>query len=183
MIETIDTTTASNHMLAGPRRVLSLPWLPFLLAALFIALDQFSGPYVQFPATFVIPVALAAWYGARSHAILLAVGQPALNLLVTMVFQTGSYGVPPGMIAVNAAIRAVVLLILAYFISRTALQNRELARRVGLLRGEIPICFGCHKAQDEGKNWLPLEIYVARHTDANFSEALCPACARKKYHV
>lgn len=180
MLETINTTPQENPFWVGLKHALARPWLPPALAVFFIALDQFSGPYIQFPALFVIPVALAAWYGNRRNAMLLAVGQPAINLIITLTFDTGSYGFPASMIALNAGIRAVVLLILAYFISRTASQNRQLARRVGLLRGEIPVCFSCHKAQDERENWLPLDVYVARHTEANFSDALCPDCADKK---
>jgi hypothetical protein len=180
MIESIDTTPHQNPFWNGLKQALSLPWLPFALAVLFIALDQFSGPFIQFPALFVIPVALAAWYATPRIAMLLAVGQPFVNLAITLVLGTGSFGFPPSMIALNAGIRAVVLLVLAYFVSRTASQNKQLARRVGLLRGEIPVCFSCHKAQDERNNWLPLDIYVARHTEANFTEALCPECTESK---
>lgn len=158
------------------RDVLSQPWLPFVLAFLFIGMDVFSGPYIQFPVTFVIPVALAAWYGSFRNAALLAVFQPLLNLLIAVMTKTAPVGIPVSMFAMNSGIRIVVLLVLAYFIHRSAMQSRELARRVGLLRSNIPMCFECKKVLDEHSDWTPVDVYVARHTGANITNNLCPGC-------
>ena len=180
----IAASTQLHHRLAAAcLRILSLGWVPFALAILFIGLDYFSGPFIQFPATFVIPTALAAWFQNFRVAAVLAVGQPVCNLIVTNLTDNEIPGMPFPMTLVNTGIRVTVLLILAYFVSRTSRLNHELSKRVGLLRGEIPTCFCCGKAEDEMKNWIPLDIYVARHTGVHFTEALCPACAREKSRI
>jgi len=158
------------------RDALRAPWTPFALAVIFVTLDFFSGPLIQFPVTFVISVALAAWYGTLRSAAFLAVAQPALNVLIAIVVKGAFLIVPVSILALNAGIRAVVLLILAYFIHRSAMQSRVLARRVGLLRDEIPVCFECKKIQDESADWTPFDVYISRHTGARFTNSLCPSC-------
>lgn len=150
--------------------------MPFVLAAIFVAMDFVSGPLVQFPVTFVISVALAAWYGSLRNAAILAVGQPALNFLIATSVKGTLLIVPVSILALNAGIRAFVLLILAYFIHRSATQSQILARRVGLLRERIPVCFECKKIQDEREDWTPFEVYISRHTGAQFTSSVCPSC-------
>ncbi len=78
----------------------------------------------------------------------------------------------------------MVLGLLAYLISRTARQTRELARRVNLLEGILPICSLCKKIRDERNNWQPVEIYVSNRSEALFSHSLCPDCLKRDYkHV
>ena len=49
------------------------------------------------------------------------------------------------------------------------------------LQGILPICSSCKKIRsDEGK-WTPLESYISRHSDAEFSHGLCPDCAKTLY--
>lgn len=159
------------------KRLLAWSWLPYFLAAVFISIDVLSGPFIQFPATFVFPVAFAAWFGNFRRSVILAVGQPMINLGVSVWTHSGPPGQSFSMVAVNSSIRVLVLLVLAYFIHRCATQNRELARRNGLLRQEIPTCFECKRVQDEQlTDWIPIDIYVARNTGANFTHVLCSRC-------
>ncbi|MFZ4599819.1 MAG: hypothetical protein ACOYNN_14340 [Terrimicrobiaceae bacterium] len=184
MIDTVSTQIPNpeeEHRFDFFRSFIAQPWLPFLLAVIFIAADFLSGPYIQFPVLFVLPVALAAWFGGFRNGAALAVGQPFLNLAIAFLTATGIPGMPPILMAANAGIRASVLVLLAYFVSRTSRQRRELERRVGLLRSEIPTCITCGKAEDEQKQWIPLSLYIARHTGAHFSNAICPVCSKQKY--
>ena len=48
--------------------------------------------------------------------------------------------------------------------------------RVKLLQGLLPICAYCKKIRDDKNYWLQVETYVARHSDAKFSHAICPGC-------
>jgi AmiR/NasT family two-component response regulator len=62
--------------------------------------------------------------------------------------------------------------------------NADLQRsldEVKTLRGLLPICSGCKKIRDEGGAWHPLERYVTRHTEAQFTHSLCPDCIRTYY--
>jgi hypothetical protein len=49
------------------------------------------------------------------------------------------------------------------------------------LSGMLPICASCKKIRDDKGYWNQLEAYIRKHTDAEFSHALCPECAKKLY--
>lgn len=52
---------------------------------------------------------------------------------------------------------------------------------VKTLRGIIPICSFCKKIRNDKGYWDQVDVYVQRHTLANFSHSLCPECAKKHY--
>ncbi len=49
------------------------------------------------------------------------------------------------------------------------------------LRGIIPICANCKKIRDDKGYWSQVEVYVRKHSEAEFSHGLCPECAKKLY--
>lgn len=53
--------------------------------------------------------------------------------------------------------------------------------RVHVLSGMLPICASCKKIRDDDGYWEQVEVYVQRHSDAQFSHGLCPACMLKIY--
>ncbi len=74
-------------------------------------------------------------------------------------------------------------------------RNRQLRRRqeelqmavaeaqasVKTLRGMIPICASCKNIRDDRGAWNRMEAYVQRHSEAEFSHGMCPACARRLF--
>ncbi|MGL4368075.1 MAG: PAS domain-containing protein [Spirochaetota bacterium] len=50
-----------------------------------------------------------------------------------------------------------------------------------VLHGILPICSHCKKIRDPKGGWSPVEQYMHKHTDAEFSHSLCPECAEKLY--
>jgi hypothetical protein len=162
-------------------RALQQPVTSFGLAALCLALDFLIGPYIIFPITFIIPVAVSAWFCRSGYAYSLAIIQPLIRLGFAFDWQ------PPWSVSIsilNTAIRIAVLVSFAYLISRTARQTRELARRLHLLEGMLPICSLCKKIRDERGDWQPVEIYVSNRSEALFSHSLCPDCLKRDYrHV
>jgi hypothetical protein len=52
---------------------------------------------------------------------------------------------------------------------------------VKTLRGLLPICAGCKKIRDEKEQWHPVETYVMRHSEAQFTHGYCPECLRKYF--
>lgn len=48
---------------------------------------------------------------------------------------------------------------------------------VRTLKGLLPTCAWCHKIKDERGEWEQMESYITRHSGAEFSHGLCPACA------
>lgn len=64
---------------------------------------------------------------------------------------------------------------------RLMLELREALARVRTLSGLLPICSSCKNIRDDQGYWQAVEVYVQSHTEAAFSHALCPACARRLY--
>lgn len=64
---------------------------------------------------------------------------------------------------------------------RLVLELRDALARVRTLSGLLPICSSCKNIRDDGGYWQAVEVYVQSHTEAAFSHALCPACARRLY--
>ena len=83
--------------------------------------------------------------------------------------------------SLNCAIRIVVLLLLAYFVQRTASQAITLRREVRNLKGILPICSFCKNIRDPKGVWHPLETYISKRSQAEFSHGLCPGCAKENY--
>lgn len=52
---------------------------------------------------------------------------------------------------------------------------------VKTLSGLLPICSSCKKIRDDKGYWRQIEAYIRDHSEAEFSHALCPECARKLY--
>ncbi|MFH1985336.1 MAG: HAMP domain-containing protein [Pseudomonadota bacterium] len=53
--------------------------------------------------------------------------------------------------------------------------------QVKTLRGLLPICASCKKVRDDKGYWSQIEIYVADHSEAEFSHGICPDCVRRLY--
>ena len=59
--------------------------------------------------------------------------------------------------------------------------------QVRKLEGILPICSNCKKIRLEGMdpkkqdNWIQIEVYVSKRTDAQFSHSMCPECLKEFY--
>ncbi|OPZ09809.1 MAG: GAF domain protein [candidate division BRC1 bacterium ADurb.BinA364] len=49
------------------------------------------------------------------------------------------------------------------------------------LRGFVPICSSCKKIRNDKGDWHPVEHYLIRHPQADFSHGICPDCMDKLY--
>ena len=49
------------------------------------------------------------------------------------------------------------------------------------LKGLVPICSSCKKIRDDKGYWQQVEVYVAEHTEADFSHGFCEECAHTLY--
>jgi hypothetical protein len=61
--------------------------------------------------------------------------------------------------------------------------NDQLEQKIAeikVLSGILPICMHCKKIRDGG-DWLQMELYVRRRTDAEFSHGVCPECMKSIY--
>lgn len=49
------------------------------------------------------------------------------------------------------------------------------------LRGLVPICANCKSIRDDQDNWHPIEHYLIRHPETEFSHSICPKCMQELY--
>ncbi len=147
------------------------------LAVILLIADYFSGPFIQFPISYLIPVALVSWFKGRRWGFLFAFAMP----LVRFYFSIALWTVPWTIVetSINALIRIVVLSSFALIIDRTANQTRELSRHVSLLEGLLPICSYCKKIRDQNNEWHVLERYIMDRTPTTFTHGICPDCLQK----
>jgi hypothetical protein len=73
----------------------------------------------------------------------------------------------------------------ALFRSKSALVQANDDLQIALeevreLRGFLPICAWCKDIRDQSGNWERIELYVARHSRALFTHAICPKCLKDR---
>ena len=49
------------------------------------------------------------------------------------------------------------------------------------LTGMLPICASCKKIRDDQGYWEEVELYVKKHSTADFTHGICPDCLKKIY--
>lgn len=87
------------------------------------------------------------------------------------------------------ALRALGCAVVAQFELRRHVQERDTllqelhaaASNIKVLKGLLPICAACKKIRDDKGYWNQIEIYVADHSEADFTHGCCPDCARRLY--
>jgi DNA-binding response OmpR family regulator len=57
---------------------------------------------------------------------------------------------------------------------------QEALNTIKTLTGLVPICAWCHsKIQNEEHEWIPMELYLKEHSDAEFTHGICPDCEKR----
>jgi hypothetical protein len=150
------------------------PFYWVAISVMVIVLDFLTGPAIQFPVVFVVPVALAAWYSGRKWGLAIAILLAIARSVMYLYWATPESGF---IIAANLIIRASVLVGIVYMVDYTASLNRE----VRTLKGILPICSNCKRIRAADGAWRRMEVYISERTDAEFSHGLCEECAAKLY--
>ena len=169
------TPVARPWWLLPTGRVHAAWW--YALAVVAIGLDLWQGPGVDFPAVYVIPVALAAWYSSR---------RPALVITAAVVL-VQAWDVAQGpaagrtLEAVMVPIRAGVIGVMGLWFARLSEYERQVQRYVGDLEGLLPICAICKSIRNESGDWEKLERFISARSRADFSHGVCPDCMRRHY--
>jgi PAS domain S-box-containing protein len=63
--------------------------------------------------------------------------------------------------------------------NRDITELRQARDELSILRGLLPICAECKKIRDKAGNWQPMEVYIANHSEADFTHGYCPECGRE----
>ncbi|MEX2467990.1 MAG: response regulator [Gemmatimonadota bacterium] len=68
-----------------------------------------------------------------------------------------------------------------HLIEQKNAQLEQQFAEIKTLRGLIAVCAVCHRIRDEQGLWERCMSYVARHTEAEFTHAICESCAEEVY--
>ncbi len=58
---------------------------------------------------------------------------------------------------------------------------KQALAEVKSLKGIVPICSHCKNIRDDKGYWNKLELYIQKHSEAEFSHGLCPECSDTLY--
>lgn len=151
------------------------PYYSFVVAAFVVALDYAVAPHVEFPGLFIVPVALAAWYGGMKWAL------PLCALPFVHVWILSQAGVTSLFEAtIGAVVRVITLVPIAWWIASVAASQRALTHEVEMLEGLLPICAYCKKIRDDGGEWQMLEKYIQERSAATFTHGVCETCLKEE---
>lgn len=64
---------------------------------------------------------------------------------------------------------------------KTILDLQKALQEVQTLRGILPICSYCKKIRDDKGYWEQVDVYIHKHSQADFSHSICPTCVKKHY--
>jgi len=117
-------------------KYLPLFWIGFSIILLIA--DYYSGPYIQFPVTFLIPISLATWYSGILWGLILAIALPLIRLYFNIAFWTIPWTYTEA--SINCIIRITVFVLFVVLIRRVSKQTYVLRQEVNLLKGLLPIC-------------------------------------------
>jgi hypothetical protein len=151
----------------------------FGMSILLLIADYFSGPFIQFPVSYLIPVAFLSWFNGKRWGLFFAILMPLVRLYFNLALWTIPWSATEA--SINALIRIVVLSSFALIIDRTAIQTRKLSRQVSLLEGLLPICSYCKKIRDQKDQWQVMERFIMDRSEATFSHGICPDCLREHF--
>lgn len=149
------------------------------LAVVILIGDYLSGPSIQFPILYFIPVFLSSWYSGYGWGLIYAVMMPLFRFSYHLVF----WHVPLTVFdaSINTVIRILILGGAAFLVSRTAVQTQALAKRVKMLEGILPVCSFCKKIRDQQGQWHSMEQFITEHSEAQFTHGFCPECGERHY--
>lgn len=71
--------------------------------------------------------------------------------------------------------------LIVMIVDRMRIQAEESEITVGKLKTLLPICSYCSNIRDERDNWLPIEDYIEKRTESQFSHGICPSCLEKHF--
>jgi len=152
-------------------------------------LDYLTVFELEISLCYALPVAMMAWGVGRLAGTLAAAWATTIwfgaNILFANPYSSAFYALW------NTALRGGWFLTVALTISRiradldrgrqlNASLNDTLAQ-VRELQGLLPICAWCKKIRNDEGYWEQLETYVRRHTRAQFTHGICPACIQSQF--
>ena len=153
-------------------RARAVHWVATSVAIL--AIDYVTGPFIQFPILFIVPVAIATAAQGLVVGSIVAGLLPLARLSFFLAWDLPSSWL---MEAIDTVVDVVILVGFAALIQRILLQQRQ----IRVLEGMLPICSFCKRIRDDTGQWRQLEMFISERSDALFSHTFCEECRRLHY--
>jgi hypothetical protein len=139
-----------------------------------LLLDYVTGPFIQFPILFVVPVGIGTLSRGIRTGLAVAILLPLVRLSFFVVWPLPSSWL---LESIDTAVDMIILASLAILVDMSARQQRQLR----ILEGMLPICSFCKRIRDEHGEWRSLELFIADRSEARFSHTFCETCGRIHY--
>ncbi|MDD4869523.1 MAG: histidine kinase [Kiritimatiellae bacterium] len=108
------------------QKLLPVVWL--VLSILAMVIDYLSGPTVQFPILYIIPIGLAAWYSGPWWGGFLAIVLPFGRVIYWTVWQHTHEKISN--VSVNTIIRITAFLLLVFLINQIIKKSKDVTDRI-----------------------------------------------------
>jgi hypothetical protein len=170
------------------RRDVLVVALSVLVSLAISWLDAFTGERYELFVLYFIPVGFSVWWAGRGAGVLLSLVSAA-GWFESDVAARASYSIPIESWDVLMRLFSFLAIALALSVIKVELLRErtlraELAKamaEIKQLSGVLPMCSFCRKIRNESNRWVPLETYIAEHSEATVSHGLCPRCYKKHY--
>ncbi len=148
--------------------------------------DFVTGTEINFTLLYLIPVTILAWTISLGAAVF-------TSLLTALVWAAVDYlgrsEVKPLVMLWNIGVQSAIFVAFAYALSqiRSGMSRQDRLNadlqsalaEVKRLSGLLPICAWCKRIRETEEIWVPIERYVATHSEVDFTHSICPDCAGK----
>ncbi len=71
-------------------------------------------------------------------------------------------------------------LLMLFFGASVVIFSHRAINRIKYIEGFMPVCSSCRKIGVDD-DWFPIEEYLEKQTELDFSHGLCPECVEKYY--
>jgi two-component system, response regulator PdtaR len=58
---------------------------------------------------------------------------------------------------------------------------QQAMEKIKVLSGIVPICMHCKQIRNDKGYWNQLEVFIEKHSEAQFSHGICEPCLDKYY--
>ncbi|MGD0337375.1 MAG: hypothetical protein ABSB78_01160 [Bacteroidota bacterium] len=166
----------------------ALTLLTILILVLIGTGDYYTGVEYSFLLFYFIPVALGSWFVSRRTGYFAAL---SAAIVWTSVDYFGRVSLTFWLATWNIIIQFILFIVFAYAISkikemmseyrRVNIELQQALAEVKRLSGFLIVCSWCKRIRDEHGQWHQMEVYIAEHSEADFSHGICPDCAKKRF--
>jgi hypothetical protein len=178
MFERLDRQPIKYHMTIG-----------ILFASAIGFLDYWTGFEFRTEIFYLLPVSYITWFIGKKTGVAFSAVLLLTILCTNMLSGENNYDVPFELW--NRAIYFAFIIIVTLLLSKLRITLQQRANLITQLQnalnaikelsGILPICANCKKIRDEHGYWHDVDVYISKHTKAEFTHGICAECANKLY--